>query len=95
MSKRIIKSEETRLRNIIKDVIIENHRNGYGHKEINNLYNDLNHDEDVWLSDNSGDLRGDVVKKIEYIRNMLNSAIYKEDWSMVRRAMSYIDVKFK
>ena len=95
MSNRIIKSEETRLKNIIKDVILENHRHGYGHKEIDSLYGELNHDEDVWLSDHTGDLRGDVVRKIEYVRNMLSSAIHKEDWSMVRRAISYIDVKFK
>jgi hypothetical protein len=51
-------------------------------------------DEDVELSDESGELSGQVVKKIDYVKNMLGRAIENEDWEMVRRTMNYLDMKF-
>jgi hypothetical protein len=54
----------------------------------------LGDDEDVWLDDSSGDLSGEVVKKIDYVKDMLKMSVKKQDWSMVGRAINYMDIKF-
>ena len=46
------------------------------------------------LDDSSGELSGQVVTKIEYVKNMLGKAIQSEDWDTVKRAMNYLSVKF-
>jgi hypothetical protein len=66
----------------------------YGHDDISKLYSTMGDDEDVELSDESGELSGQVVKKIDYVKNMLGRAIENEDWEMVRRTMNYLDMKF-
>ena len=66
----------------------------YGHDDISKLYSTMGDDEDVELSDESGELSGQVVKKIDYVKNMLGRAIKNEDWEMVRRTMNYLDMKF-
>jgi hypothetical protein len=65
----------------------------YGHDEISKLYSTLGDDEDVELSDESGELSGQVVKKIQYVKNMLEKSIENEDWDMVRRTMNYLDMR--
>jgi len=95
MANKNVKLSETKLDNIVRQVISEIRRHGYGWQEIDSISNDLNNDEDVWLSDNSGELSGEVVRKTQYLKNMLNEAILKEDWSLVHRAILYLDIKMK
>jgi hypothetical protein len=91
--KKIIRLTESDLTKIVKRVINESDR-AYGHEEINKLYSGLKDDEDVSLDDSSGELSGQVVTKIEYVKNMLRKAIQSEDWDTVKRAMNYLSVKF-
>jgi len=95
MANKKMKLNKTKVDNIVNEVILEIRRHGYGHEEINSLYNDVNNDEDVWLSDNSGDLSGEVVKKTQYVKNMLREAIRIEDWNLVHKAILYLDIKMK
>ena len=90
--KKIVKLTESDLSRIVNRVINESDRM-YGHDEISKLYSNLGDDEDVELSDESGELSGQVVKKIEYVKNMLERAIENENWEMVTRAKSYLDMK--
>lgn len=66
---------------------------GYGNKEIEALRGDLSQDEDIYLSDYSDRLRGDVVKKKQYVVNMLRKAIDNQDWEMVNNAIGYISAR--
>ncbi len=91
--KKIIRLTESDLTRIVKRAINESDR-AYGHEEINKLYSGLKDDEDVWLDDSSGDLSGQIVKKIDYAKDMLAMAVKKQDWSMVGRAINYLSVKF-
>lgn len=74
-------------------LIEDEDRFGYGNQEIETLRQGLGSDEDIRLSDNSDKLRGDVVKKKDYLSNMLKDAIEKEDWSIVSDAISYIRIR--
>lgn len=65
----------------------------YGHKDINSLYDGLDQDEDIYLTDNSGELRGDIVKKKQYVINMLKKALNSGDWSIVNQTILYINTK--
>jgi hypothetical protein len=91
--KKIIKLTESDLTRIVKRVINESDR-AYGHEDIDKLYSNLGDDEDVSLDDSSGELSGQVVKKIDYVKNMLERAVESEDWDMVKRAMRYLEMKF-
>jgi predicted phosphatase len=91
--KKIIRLTESDLTRIVKRAINESDR-AYGHEEISKLYSGLKDDEDVSLDDSSGELSGQVVTKIEYVKNMLGKAIQSEDWDTVKRAMNYLSVKF-
>jgi hypothetical protein len=91
--KKIIRLTESDLTRIVKRAINESDR-VYGHEDINKLYSNLGDDEDVWLDDSSGDLSGEVVKKIDYVKDMLKMSVKKQDWSMVGRAINYMDIKF-
>lgn len=71
----------------------QNPRFGYGSKEIDALRGGLGQDEDVYLSDNSDRLRGDVVKKKQYVVNMLRKALDNQDWEMVNNAIGYISAR--
>ena len=90
--KKVIRLTESDLTRIITRIINESDRM-YGHDEISKLYSTLGDDEDVELSDESGELSGQVVKKIQYVKNMLEKSIENEDWDMVRRAMNYLDMR--
>ena len=72
----------------------EENKSAYG-SEIDNLRKGLAPDEDIKLTDYSDKLRGDIVKKQDYLVSMLQDAIDKEDWSQVRDAISYIKVRMK
>ena len=87
------KTHKLNLSDTIDKIILENRRHAYGHQEIGGLYDDLGQDDDVYLSDNTGELRGDVISKKDYLKNMLRDAINKQEWSIVYRAISYIDIK--
>ena len=91
--RKIIKLTESDLTRIVKRVINESER-VYGHEEIGNLYSSLGDDEDVSLDDSSGELSGQVVRKIDNVKNMLERALQIEDWDMVRRTVRYLDSKF-
>ena len=52
-------------------------------------------DEYVHLDDSSGDLSGEVVSKIEYVKRMLKSAIREENWSKVENTILFIDSMIK
>ena len=92
--KRVIKLTESDLTRIVKKVINENDR-VYGGSDIKNLYNKLKDDEYVHLDDSSGDLSGEVVSKIEYVKRMLKSAIREENWSKVENTILFIDSMIK
>jgi hypothetical protein len=92
--KKVIKLTESDLTRIVKKVINENDR-VYGGRDIKNLYNKLKDDEYVHLDDSSGDLSGEVVSKIEYVRRMLKSAIREENWSKVENTILFIDSMIK
>ena len=93
MAKKVIKLTESKLVDLISQIMLENRRHAYGHEGINGLYNDLSNDDDVHLSNNTGELRGDIVTKKEYLQNMLRDAIRRKDWGIVNNAISYISVK--
>ena len=90
--KKTIRLTESDLTRIVKRAINESDR-AYGHEEIGKLYSKLGDDEDVELSDESGELSGGIVKKIDYVKNMLRKAIENEDWDMVRRTINYLNMK--
>ena len=95
MAKKIIKITESKLIGIINNIILENEREAWGSKEITNLEKGLSPDEDINLSDTTGDLRGKVVSKKEYLRSMLIDALERKDWGKVKWAIMYIDQKMK
>ena len=92
--KKVIKLTESDLTRIVRKVINENDR-VYGGSDIEKLYDDLKDDEYVHLDDSSGDLSGEVVSKIEYVRRMLKSAIREENWSKVENTILFIDAMIK
>ncbi len=92
--KKVIKLTESDLTRIVRKVINENDR-VYGGSDIKKLYDNLKDDEHVHLDDSSGDLSGEVVSKIEYVRRMLMSAIREENWSKVQNTILFIDTMIK
>ena len=95
MEKKKIKITESKLVDLITNYILENKREGWGYEEINNLGDDLSDDEDIHLSDITGDLKGEVVSKKEYLKRMLMDAVHKKDWNKVEWAIMYINHKMK
>lgn len=82
------------INNMIKKIILENEKNKFAYgSEIRNLEKDLASDEEINLTDYSGPLRGDVVKKKDYVVHMLNDAIDKKDWGKVEYAILYLKHK--
>ena len=76
-----------------KNRILEMHESDrvYGHENIKNLYNNLKDDEYVHLDDNSGDLSGETVKKVEYVKRMLRSAVEDKNWEKVNNVIYFLD----
>ena len=95
MSKKKVILTESKLTEIITSIILENKREGWGHNEIDDLYLGLGDDEDVHLSDTTGDLKGQVVNKKEYLKRMLMSAYEEKNWGKVHHAILYIESKMK
>jgi len=90
--KKVIRLTESDLTKIVERNVNESDR-VYGHQEIRNLYSKLSDDEDVMLDDSSGDLSGQIVKKIDYVKDMLERSVDKQDWSMVVRAINYLKIR--
>jgi hypothetical protein len=88
--KKVVRLTESELTNIIKRTINENER-VYGSENISKLYGGLTDDEYVHLDDSSGDLSGEIVTKLEYVKRMLNSAMQKEDWTKVQNTIRFIE----
>lgn len=85
------------LRNLVKSTLKEmedeDSNVAYGSKDIDKLYSKLKDDEYVMLDDSSGELRGKIVKKTEYITRMLNDAKKQGDWEKVENVISFIRMK--
>lgn len=86
---RKVRLTENDLNRIVRKVINENDR-AYGHEEINKLHGNLKDDEYVSLDDSSGELSGRVVSKLEYVVEMLQTAIQEKNWSKVSRTILFI-----
>jgi hypothetical protein len=82
---------------LVKRIVKEEgeQRFAYGSEEIRKLDNQLGPDEYVQLSDYSGELRGDIVKKTDYVIHMLREAIDNEDWGVVSNTILFIKHKMQ
>jgi hypothetical protein len=83
--KKVIRLNESDLNRLVKRIIKEDdqQRFAYGGEEIRKLDSQLGPDEYVQLSDYSDQLKGDIVKKKDYVIHMLRDAIKDEDWGKV------------
>lgn len=89
---KIVKLTESDLQKLVQKIIKEddNRRVGYGNEEIRNLQKGLAPDEDVRLTDYSDELRGEVVKKKDYVISWLRDIIQDEDWNKLGDVILYI-----
>ena len=83
---------ESVISRLVKRIISEDEqqRFAYGGEEIRKLDSQLGPDEYVQLSDDSDQLRGDIVKKKDYVIHMLRGAIKDEDWGKVGDTILFI-----
>ena len=83
---------ESVISRLVKRIISEDEqqRFAYGGEEIRKLDSQLGPDEYVQLSDDSDELRGDIVKKKDYVIHMLRGAIKDEDWGKVGDTILFI-----
>ena len=90
--KKVIRLNESDLNRLVKRIIKEDdqQRFAYGGDEIRKLDSQLGSDEYVQLSDDSDQLRGDIVKKKDYVIHMLRGAIKDEDWGKVGDTILFI-----
>jgi len=86
---------ESFISRLVKRIINEDdqQRFAYGGEEIRKLDSQLGPDEYVQLSDYSDQLRGDIVKKKDYVIHMLRGAIKDEDWGKVGDTILFIKHK--
>jgi len=84
--------KESYISRLVKRIIKEDdqQRFAYGGEEIRKLDSQLGPDEYVQLSDYSDQLRGDIVKKKDYVIHMLRDAIKDEDWGKVGDTILFI-----
>ena len=89
---KIVKLNESDLQKLVQKIIKEddNRRVGYGTEEIRNLQKGLAPDEDVRLTDYSDELRGEVVKKKDYVISWLRDIIQDEDWDKLGDVILYM-----
>lgn len=89
---KIVKLTESDLQKLVQKIIKEDddRRIGYGNEEIRNLQKGLAPDEDVRLTDYSDELRGEVVKKKDYVISWLRDIIQDEDWNKLGDVILYI-----
>jgi hypothetical protein len=92
---KVIKMNESSFNRLVKRIVKEEgeQRFAYGSEEIRKLDSQLGSDEYVKLSDYSGELRGDIVKKKDYVIHMLREAIDNEDWGVVGDTILFIKHK--
>ena len=90
--KKIVKLKESDLNRLVKRIIKEDdqQKSAYGGEEIRKLDSQLGSDEYVQLSDYGDQLRGDIVKKKDYVIHMLRGAIKDEDWGKVGDTILFI-----
>ena len=90
--KKVIKLNESDLNRLVKRIIKEDdqQKSAYGGEEIRKLDSQLGPDEYVQLSDYGDQLRGDIVKKKDYVIHMLRDAIKDEDWGKVGDTILFI-----
>jgi hypothetical protein len=67
----------------------------YGSDEIRKLQSKIGPDEWISLDDTSGELSGEKVSKIEYVKIMLKRAIEEKNWTLVSNAILFIDTQMK
>jgi hypothetical protein len=79
-------SAKTQTSNLAED----DRRIGYGTEEIRNLEKDLAPDEDIKLTDYTGTLTGEVVKKKDYVIHMLKDIIHDQEWDRIGDVILYI-----
>ena len=79
-------SAKTQTSNLAED----ERRIGYGTDEIRNLEKDLAPDEDIKLTDYTGTLTGEVVKKKDYVIHMLRDIIHDQEWDRIGDVILYI-----
>lgn len=85
------KLNESDIKNLIKKVIKEDERRiGYGTEEIRNLEKGLAPDEDIKLTDYTGTLTGEVVKKKDYVIHMLKNIIHDQEWDRIGDVILYM-----
>jgi hypothetical protein len=82
---------ESFISRLVKRIIKEDdqQRFAYG-DEIRKLDSQLGPDEYIQLSDDTDELRGDIVKKKDYVIHMLRGAIKDEDWGKVGDTILFI-----
>jgi hypothetical protein len=93
---KVIKMNESSFNRLVKRIVKEEgeqQRFAYGSEEIRKLDSQLGPDEYVQLSDYSSELRGDIVKKKDYVIHMLREAIDNEDWGVVGDTILFIKHK--
>ena len=89
--KKVIKLNESDLNRLVKRIIKEDEQQRFAYgDEIRKLDSQLGPDEYVQLSDDSDELRGDIVKKKDYVIHMLRDAIKDEDWGKVGDTILFI-----
>ena len=89
--KKVIKLNESDLNRLVKRIIKEDEQQRFAYgDEIRNLDSQLGPDEYVQLSDDTDELRGDIVKKKDYVIHMLRDAIKDEDWGKVGDTILFI-----
>ena len=89
-NKKPIRLTEADLADLVKRVMEEGDRFAYGTDAIRNLEKDMAPDEDVRLTDYTGELRGDVLKKKDYIIQWLRDIIHNEDWNRLGDVILYM-----
>ena len=89
-NKKPIRLTEADIADLVKRVMEEGDRFAYGTDAIRNLEKDMAPDEDVRLTDYTGELRGDVLKKKDYIIQWLRDIIHNEDWNRLGDVILYM-----
>lgn len=79
-------SAKTQTSNLAED----ERRIGYGTEEIRNLEKGLAPDEDIKLTDYTGTLTGEVVKKKDYVIHMLKNIINDQEWDRIGDVILYM-----
>lgn len=94
--KKIVKLTESDLNRIVKRTLNEmEDQAAYGSENIKKLYDKLKDDEYVDLQDDSGELSGRIVSKMEYVKRMLKKSVKDKNWGKVNDVILFIDTMVK